>query len=163
MIDFQSLNFRRSYTKYTDKKLFFVELKDRIMKRSMLFIFSAIIYANAFGWGQTGHRVTGQIAYHHLSKKVRKQINNILDGQSLAMASNFMDEIKSDSRYDSLGPWHYCTIPDGKEYSGAPEEGDVIQAITGYIRLLKSGNLSGDEEAFSLKCLILSIIWSIRV
>ena len=124
------------------------------MKRLMLFIFSAIIYANVFGWGQTGHRVTGQIAYNHLSKKVRNQINNILGGQSLAMVSNFMDEIKSDPQYDSLQSWHYCTIPDGKEYAGAPEEGDVIQAITSYIRLLKSGNLSSDEEAFSLKCLV---------
>lgn len=124
------------------------------MKRAFLFFFSIIIYLNSFGWGQTGHRVTGQVAYNHLSKKVRKQIDKILDGQSIAMASNFMDEIKSESLYDSLGPWHYCTIPDGVEYEGAPEEGDIIQAINKYIQLLKSGNLSPEEEAFSLKCLI---------
>jgi len=128
--------------------------KDRIMKRTFLFIFSVIIYSNSFGWGQTGHRVTGQIAYNHLSKNVRKQLDKILEGQSIAMVSNFMDEIKSEPLYDSLGPWHYCTIPDGEDYSGAPEEGDAIQAITNYMQLLKSGNLSKEEEAFSLKCLI---------
>ena len=124
------------------------------MRRASLFLFSIIIYTNALGWGQTGHRVIGQIAENQLSKKARKQIAMILDRQSIAMVGNFMDEIKSDHAYDSLGPWHYCTIPDGEEYSGAPEEGDVIEAIVTYIKILKSGNLSKDEEAFSLKCLI---------
>lgn len=153
-IAFRSLNFKGSITGYMDKKLFFVRLKDLIMKRTFLLIFSVIIYASCFGWGQTGHRVTGQIAYNHLSKKVRKQIDKILEGQSIAMVSNYMDEIKSEPLYDSLGPWHYCTIPDGEDYSGAPDEGDAIQAINKYIELLKSGKLSVEEEAFSLKCLI---------
>jgi len=117
-------------------------------------IICLVISLQSFGWGQNGHRVVGQIADNHLSKKVRKQIAGVLDGQSLAMASNFMDEIKSEPKYDSLGPWHYCTIPDGENYTGAPEEGDVIQAINRYIEMLKSGNLSKEDEAFSLKCLI---------
>lgn len=124
------------------------------MRRVILFFFSIVIFSNSFGWGQTGHRVTGQIAHNHLSKKVRKQIEEILGGQSIALVSNFMDEIKSESLYDSLGPWHYCTIPDGKAYEGAPDEGDIIQAINKYVELLKSGNLSKEDEAFSLKCLI---------
>ena len=134
--------------------LFFAELNYQIMKRAILFFFSIVIYSNSFGWGQTGHRVTGQIAHNHLSKKILKQIDEILGGKSLAMVSNFMDEIKSESLYDSLGPWHYCTIPDGTIYEGAPKEGDIIQAINKYVELLKSGNLSKEEEAFSLKCLI---------
>ncbi len=115
---------------------------------------SLLITIESFGWGQNGHRVIGQIASNHLSKKAQKQIEMILNGQSIAMVSNFMDEIKSESKYDSLGPWHYCTIPGGTTYSGAPAEGDIIEAINTYISLLKSGTLSKDEEAFSLKCLI---------
>jgi hypothetical protein len=117
-------------------------------------VFSAFVSLNSFGWGQTGHRVVGQIAYNHLSKKVRKQINQILKGQSIAMVSNFMDEIKSEPSYDSLGPWHYCTIRDGESYAEAPKEGDIIQAINTYVAMLKAGNLSKEDEAFTLKCLI---------
>lgn len=124
------------------------------MRIISLTVFSILISLNAYGWGQIGHRVVGQIAYNHMSKKVRKQIDKILDGQSIAMVSNFMDEIKSEPKYDSLGPWHYCTIPNGEKYAGAPEEGDVIQAINTYIDLLKSGNLTKEEESFILKCLI---------
>lgn len=112
------------------------------------------VFCNAFGWGQTGHRVVGKIAENHLSKKARKNIEEVLDGQSIAMVSNFMDEIKSDPTYDSLGPWHYCTIPEGTNYAGPPKEGDVIQAIRRYTELLKSGQLNKEEEAFALKNLI---------
>lgn len=124
------------------------------MRTISIILFSVFISFNSFGWGQIGHRVVGQIAHNHISKKVRRQIDKILDGQSIAMVSNFMDEIKSEPKYDSLGPWHYCTIPDGEMYAGAPAEGDVIQAINTYIDLLKSGNLTKEEESFSLKCLI---------
>lgn len=122
--------------------------------RHYLLIICAFISINAFGWGKTGHRVVGQIAENHLPKKIRKHIAEILNGESIAMVSNFMDEIKSEHKYDSLAPWHYCTIPDGETYAGAPKQGDVIEAINTYIDLLKSHQLHGKEEAFALKCLI---------
>ena len=115
---------------------------------------SLLLAYSSYGWGQNGHRVTGQIAWNHLSKKAQRQIDKLLGGQSMAMVSNFMDEIKSEPAYDSLGPWHYCTIPEGTKYTEAPEEGDVIEALNNYIRLLKSRNLAREDEAFALKCLI---------
>jgi hypothetical protein len=124
------------------------------MRTLFIFICSVTLSGNAFSWGQTGHRVIGQIAEYHLSKKAKKKIENILGGQSIAMVSNFMDEIKSEPKYDSLGPWHYCTIPDGEKYTGAPAEGDIIEAINTYISILESGNITMEEEAFALKCLI---------
>ena len=124
------------------------------MRTIYIFFISIFLSLQSFGWGQTGHRVIGQIAENHLSKKVKKQIDKLLDGTSIAMVSNFMDEIKSEPKYDSLGPWHYCTIPDGEAYKGAPKEGDIIEAINTYIKILKAGNISKEEEAFALKCLI---------
>ncbi len=124
------------------------------MRTAILLILSIFFSLDSLAWGLTGHRVIGQIAHNHMSKKARDRINQILDGQSMAMVSNFMDEIKSEPKYDSLGPWHYCTIPDGQEYAGPPEEGDIIHAINAYIQILKSGSLSKHDEAFALKCLI---------
>ncbi len=124
------------------------------MRYILILVYSIVFSSNAQGWGQNGHRVVGQIAQNHLSKKVLKQINTILNGQSIAMVGNFMDEIKSVPKYDALGPWHYCTIPDGESYSGAPAKGDVIEAINKYIQILKGQNLSKEDEAFTLKCLI---------
>ncbi|MDZ7604110.1 MAG: S1/P1 nuclease [Cyclobacteriaceae bacterium] len=124
------------------------------MKKLTSLFLLVLVATQLFGWGQTGHRVIGQIAENHMSRQAKKRISAILDGQSLSMVGNFMDEIKSEPKYDSLGPWHYCTIHDGQKYPGAPHEGDVIQAIQKYIEMLKKGGLSRADEAFTLKCLV---------
>jgi len=126
------------------------------MRTLLVILFALTISYKSSGWGQTGHRVIGLIAEYHLSKKAKKNIRNILQGQSLAMASNFMDEIKSESKYDYLSPWHYCTIPDGKTYeeAGTPDEGDIIYALELFINELDSKEFSIEDEAFTLKCLI---------
>jgi len=126
----------------------------------MRILFSAIlvIFINyhALAWGQTGHRVIGRIAELHLTNKAKKKIRDILEGRSIAMVSTYMDEIRSDSVYDHLSPWHYCTIPDGMTYqeAGTPEEGDIISALYRIIAELKSQDFSLEDEAFTLKCLI---------
>ena len=124
------------------------------MKRLISILILFLVATQLFGWGQTGHRIIGKIAENHLSRQAKKRLTVLLDGQSLALVANFMDEIKSEPKYDSLGPWHYCTIPEILQYHGAPKEGDVIQAINTYIDLLKKGRLSKEEEVFSMKCLI---------
>ena len=76
-------------------------------------LLSIIVSLNCFGWGQTGHRVVGQIAQNHLSSKAQKAIQEIMGRESLAYASTWMDEIKSDDHYDHTHVWHWVTIPDG--------------------------------------------------
>lgn len=109
----------------------------------------------AFGWGQTGHRVVGEIAWQHLSKKAQKNVQRVLGNEQLGMVGNWMDFIKSEPSFDSLKPWHYCTIPEGKTYAevGAPEQGDAVMAINKFITELQTGNYSVDE-VFALKCLV---------
>jgi hypothetical protein len=109
-----------------------------------------------FAWGQTGHRITGEIAESYLSTKAKKNIEKIIENQSLAMVSTFMDEIKSDTNYRHLDPWHYCTIPTGMTYeeAGTPDEGDVVAAILQLVEELKSKEFTQGDEAFTLKLLV---------
>jgi len=115
-----------------------------------------IFWNQALGWGQTGHRVIGQIAEEHLTRKAKKNIAKTLGGENIAMTSNFMDEIRSDTTYYFLDPWHYCTIPDGKTYdeAGTPEDGDIISGIKKLISELESNNYTIGDEKFTLKLLI---------
>ena len=110
----------------------------------------------AFAWGSTGHRVTGWIAEKNVSKKAKKELDRILGGQSLAMASNWMDEIRSDSIYNYAEDWHFVTIPQGKTYAETKKnpKGDVIQTIERLITALKSKKLNAKDEAEHLKMLI---------
>lgn len=125
----------------------------RIFLITYLFLFCT---GGVFGWGQTGHRVIGSIAERYLTRKAEKNISGILGEERIAMAANFMDEIRSEPKYKFLDPWHYCTIPEGTKYEekGAPEEGDVIWAIHRLTEELRTKKFTLGDEKFTLKLLI---------
>jgi hypothetical protein len=110
----------------------------------------------SMAWGVTGHRVTGWIADQYLNKKARKEIERILGQQSLAMASTWMDEVRSDSSYNYMEDWHWVTIPDGLSYDQSDKnpKGDVIKTLERIIAELKSHKLGKAEEAERVKMLI---------
>ena len=115
-----------------------------------------MIAVESLAWGPTGHRVTGWIAEKHLTKKARNAIGKILKGQSLAMASTWMDEIRSDPSYDYMEDWHWVTIPEGQPYELTVKNrnGDIIQSLERVIGELKNKKLTPDQQAEYLKILI---------
>lgn len=111
---------------------------------------------HACAWGPTGHRVTGRIAEKYLSKKARNAIHKILEGESLAMASTWMDEVRSDSAYDYMVDWHWVTIPEGMTYEKTSKNpnGDILETIERMIAALKTGKVAATNQAEYLKILI---------
>lgn len=107
-------------------------------------------------WGQNGHRTVGATAEMYLKPKAQKKIYKILNGQSLADASTYADEIKSDKKYDEFKPWHYANVPFDKTYKQAEKnpKGDIVVGIQECINKLKSKSLSLSDEQFYLKMLI---------
>ncbi|NOT74278.1 MAG: S1/P1 nuclease [Cyclobacteriaceae bacterium] len=129
------------------------------MKKKLL-VLGMLCFAmvQAFGWGATGHRATGLIAEQYLNAKAKKKIAMILEQESIAMVSNWMDEIRSDSTYNYATDWHWSTIPDGKKYedveSIANPDGRLIMMIEKVTKELKSGKLTAKQEKEFLKMLI---------
>ena len=82
-------------------------------------------------WGQTGHRVVGEIAYNNLTKKAKRNLEKLLKNEGLAMISTYADEIKSDRKYDQFKPWHYVNWKDGETYETSEKnsKGDLIVGI----------------------------------
>jgi len=126
------------------------------MIKKATFVLALFISFNAISWGLTGHRVVGEIAQKHLSSKAKKNLQRVFGHQGLAYNANWMDFVKSESSYNYMKPWHYCTIPDGKTYAeaGTPEEKDIIWAITNFTGQLKSDTLTLNEERLALRVLI---------
>lgn len=124
----------------------------------LAFSFFAIspVNTNTKTWGKTGHRVVGEIASHYLTPEAQQAVNRILGDETLASASIWMDQIKSDSKWDYTHPWHYVTIPAGETYKESEKspEGDIIKALRTIIDDLKAGNLSIEKEAQDVKMLI---------
>ena len=120
-----------------------------------LVLFFTTAYCNE-DWGPTGHRAVGKIAEKYVTPEVAAIIDEILDGQSLALVSTYADEIRSDSRYKEFAPWHYVNFPFDSSYEKSPksEKGDIIVAIKKCIDFLKNPQSSKEDKAFYLKLLV---------
>ncbi len=107
-------------------------------------------------WGATGHRTVGKIAENHLSKKAKKQINKLLQGQSLAFVSTYGDEIKSDKRYAKFYSWHYVNFPFDTKYEDSDKnpKGDIVTGINNCIDVLENEKSIHEDKIFYLKFLV---------
>ena len=111
-------------------------------------------------WGVLGHRIVGQIADSYLTPKAKNAINKILGTESIAMASNYADFIKSDTSFAYISPWHYVNIKAGltmKEVEDFLDKDTAVDAYTKIIFLvkeLKKKNLSAANREFYLQLLI---------
>lgn len=114
----------------------------------------------AGAWSMIGHRIVGQIAENHLTGKAKKAVLNILGTESLAMASNWGDFIKSDSNFDSLYNWHFVNLPAGLNKEGVfsyletEKEPNVYNKSLEMIRILKNKQSSADQKRFALRMLV---------
>lgn len=129
---------------------------NRLLLLLSLVFLAPINHDEARRWGQSGHRATGYIAAELLTDNAAAEVHRVLHGDSMAEASTWMDEVRSDPDFRFMSPWHYCTIPPGMTYeeAGTPEEGDILWAIDKMVTELKSGDLDADQEAINLKVLI---------
>lgn len=107
-------------------------------------------------WGSTGHRVVGEIANKYLKSKTKRELKKLLDGASLALASTFADEIKSDSRYNEFYTWHFINMPIDASYDPTKRHpnGDLVSGIEYCIKIVRSDIVSKNDKAFYLKMLI---------
>ena len=83
-------------------------------------------------------------------------MRQILKHESLAEVSTWMDEIRSDDRYDHTYDWHWVTVPDGMTYEQTNKnpKGDVIATIETIISELETGRLAQEKEVEHIKMLV---------
>jgi len=131
-----------------------------ITKLAAVAVLVAGVYANeAQAWGQTGHRVTGEIAELYLNEDAKQAILAILDNETLAEASTYADEMRSNPDHfwqKVAGPFHYVTVPAGKKYAdvGAPEQGDSVTALRQFTATLKDSDASKADKQLALRMII---------
>jgi len=128
----------------------------KIMQHFKLFLQIILLLNLAFSWGKTGHRTTGEVAEHFLTEKTKKEIQKILQDPSLAIASTWSDEMRSNPDFRKYNPWHYANMPLSITYANSKKssKGDIVQAIKLSKSKLKDNNVSLDEKAFYLRYLV---------
>jgi len=130
------------------------------MRRTILIGLFFYLPFQSMAWGLLGHRIVGKIADSYLTPKARNAVQQILGTESIAMASNWPDFIKSDPAYNYLSPWHYINVPDGLSY---PEfqyylkndtTADAYTKLNFIIKQLKNKVLPKDKKLLYLRLLI---------
>jgi hypothetical protein len=114
---------------------------------------------SVLAWGNTGHRVVGEVAAKFLDPHVGYRAHQILKGESLARASTWPDEIKSEpANYSHTYSWHYTTwAQDDHEHSEHEETsstGLLLTAINQQLAVLSDPKESDDKKAFALRFIV---------
>jgi len=131
-------------------------------KLKKLLLIAAILYApfQSMAWGTQGHRICGQIASSYLTPKARKAIEQILGNESIALAGNWADFVRSDPAFSYLSTWHYIdfdkvyTYPEMVSYLNQDANVDAYTKLQFLIDELKKNNLSKYNRKIDLRMLI---------
>ena len=111
-------------------------------------------------WGVLGHRIIAQIADSYLTKNTKQQLYKILGSESIAIASNWSDFIKSDPAFDYLDRWHYINLKAGltetelKTYLASDTVTDAYTKINWLTTELKNKELDQEKKILYLRILI---------
>lgn len=133
------------------------------MKRTisilLVSLLTVVYTVPAFGWGQEGHRIIAKIAYDNMTRKARKSVDRIEEGErrkyeggsmkeegrmkekggrrelkeGIIYWANWPDEIKSDTIYPTSYDWHF------QDFDGGMSDSAVVAALTDYPK--EGGNL----------------------
>jgi hypothetical protein len=127
--------------------------------KTSIYIFLITFSSGILALGQTGHRVTGEIAERHVNEHTKKALKSILGYETLAEASTWADEMRTDPAkfwQKTASPYHYVTVPKGKTYQevGAPEQGDAVSALAEFSKIIKSKKSSQKEKALAVKFIV---------
>ncbi|MEP4891209.1 MAG: S1/P1 nuclease [Aliiglaciecola sp.] len=136
--------------------------KPSVLKFSQLAIAALCLLqtSQALAWGQTGHRITANIAEQYLSADAKAKIDALYPTQSLAEISTLADEMRSDPSefwQKTSSPWHYVTVEEGSDYHSsehAPSHGDAYTALVSFAATLKNPQATLQDRQLALHFIV---------
>jgi hypothetical protein len=114
----------------------------------------------ARAYGPDGHLIAGIAAEQSLCAAAREEVAVLGDGDRLGELGLWADRIRSNEAYAASLPWHYLNIRDRGSLRSFrhPPEGDVLEAIERFKRVLGDRSRTFDERAEALKFLVHFIV-----
>lgn len=130
------------------------------LSTALAIVLLAYLPTQVNAWGMTGHRVVGEIADSYLTAKTRAAVKAILGSESLAMAANWGDFIKSDSTYNYMYNWHFVNLNAGLDkstlfdYLDTEKGPNVYNKINDMIAILKNKTSTADQKKLAVRMLV---------
>jgi len=89
--------------------------------------------------------MVSEIAFSFLDSNTKEKVQKVLGSMSIEEAGNWMDNIRSDHRYDYMKTWHYLNLEKGATYV-ANSDNNIINALDKAISELEHKNKMDDSE-----------------
>ena len=100
---------------------------------------------NTNAWGKKGHTIVVEIAYKLMDSTTQKTVNLLIDNMGKEHAGSWMDEVRSEHRYDYMKPWHYVNIEKGSVYEPTSQPNVLNQIDSAISHLEHRQNLEPEE------------------
>ncbi|MGV9004439.1 S1/P1 nuclease [Flavobacterium sp.] len=120
-------------------------------------IMAVFLPFNSFAWGEKGHNLVAEVAFNYLDTNTQKILLEYLDGMTIQEAANWMDNIKSDHKYDNLKPLHYINAERGQKITESDGD-DIVGALTRTIEELKNYKELSKEEIKTKICIVFHLV-----
>ncbi|MEI6764539.1 MAG: S1/P1 nuclease [Bacteroidota bacterium] len=122
-------------------------------KTVLFFVFFLLCARLTFGYGWLGHNIVAEIAKARVSDAVKDSVQKYIGDMTWESASTWMDEIKGNSKYDYMKPWHYVNIEKGMSYDSTFGGGNNVaqQLIIAIRNLRHKSTLTSEQISFNLK------------
>ncbi|MBX3354642.1 MAG: S1/P1 nuclease [Phycisphaeraceae bacterium] len=114
--------------------------------------------APALGWGFEGHRIIATIASSEFTDTTAKAIRELLGETSVADASVWADEVRSDPKWDWIKPLHYINVPRDATRIDMGRDGadgqQIVSTILTYREVLADPTKSSEERLLALRLVL---------
>jgi hypothetical protein len=107
----------------------------------------------ALAWGFTGHHIVAEVAKNFLTKPVLDSVQKYLGDMSFDDAATWMDDVRKDSQYDYMKPWHYVNVEKDKTYVKTSEDNIINELDRVIAELNYRSKLSKNDIRTDLKVL----------
>jgi hypothetical protein len=111
----------------------------------LVIVFAVIIPHRLYAWGKVGHGIVAEIAFALLDSNTKQSVKKYLGTTTIEEAATWMDEVRSDHKYDYMKPWHYVNIEKGDQYVET-KDGNIINALNDAITALEHRDNLSDAE-----------------
>lgn len=111
-------------------------------------------------WGAIGHQTVARIAENHLTAEAKSAVADLLGSETLPGVSSWADQIKSDPKYRSTGPYHFLNLPTGLNYADfsnrvkSLKNDNLYSALLHYKEILQDNKASKEDRTEALKFIV---------
>jgi hypothetical protein len=119
-------------------------------KIGLVLLFFVLSNNQVSAWGKKGHSLIAEVAFKYMDEKTKQNVLSYLNGMSIQETSIWMDEMRSDPKYDYMKPYHYVNIRKGFPVKSVEGDNIINTLNTTFSQLNGIDKMSNDEIKFNL-------------